>query len=85
MPGDTSPWRRVAAYSASEEDLFVQYVVHCGVNSEKAPGTVKGRLAAIRAFHITSGLPDPFAQLPRVALVVAGLKRGTARRSGGGL
>ena len=78
----TSPWRRVSAYSALEEDLFVQYVVHCGVNSDKAPGTVKGRLAAIRAFHITSGLPDPFAQLPRVALVVAGLKKryGTKER-----
>ena len=47
----------------------------CSTWGEKAPGTVKGRLAAIRAFHITSGLPDPFAQLPRVALVVAGLKK----------
>ena len=38
--------------------------------------------AAIRAFHITSGLPDPFAQLPRVAFVVAGLKKryGTKER-----
>ncbi|CAE7524776.1 unnamed protein product, partial [Symbiodinium necroappetens] len=56
-----------------------------GVSPWRGPAysaSEEGRLAAIRAFHITSGLPDPFSQLPRVALVVAGLKKkyGTKER-----
>ncbi|CAE7605448.1 unnamed protein product [Symbiodinium sp. CCMP2592] len=77
-----SPWRRVVGYDPAEEDLFVQFVVHCGVNFGKAPGTVKSRLAAVRAYHLTAGLPDPTANMPKVTLAIAGLKKryGTKER-----
>ena len=62
-------------YNKAENSLFVQFMIHSAVNELKAPGTVKTRLATIRAFHLTSGLPAPIACLPQVPLTLTGLKK----------
>ena len=49
--------------------------MHCSVNEQKAPGTVKIRMAAFRSIHLSMGLPDPTAHLPRIPLAMAGIKR----------
>ena len=69
------PVRYVAGYDRQEENLFLEYMVHCSVNEQKAPGTVKIRMAAIRSIHLSMGLPDPTAHLPRIPLAMAGIKR----------
>ena len=69
------PVRYVTGYDRSEENLFLEYMVHCAVNEQKAPGTVKIRMAAIRSIHLSMGLPDPTAHLPRIPLAMAGIKR----------
>ena len=69
------PVRYVTGYDRKEEDLFLEYMIHCAVNESKAPGTVKIRLAAIRSIHLSMGLPDPMAHLPRIPLAMAGIKR----------
>ena len=69
------PVRYVTGYDRKEEDLFLEYMIHCVVNESKAPGTVKIRLAAIRSIHLSMGLPDPMAHLPRIPLAMAGIKR----------
>lgn len=76
-------WRRgLDPLRFSEEQHVLDYIVHCSTNEEKAPGTIKIRLAAIRSHHRTLGLPDPLANMPRVPLAVAGVKRryGTKER-----
>ena len=69
------PVRYVTGYDRQEENLFLEYMVHCSVNEQKAPGTVKIRMAAIRSIHLSMGLPDPTAHLPRIPLAMAGIKR----------
>ena len=69
------PIRYVTGYDRKEENLFLEYMVHCSVNEAKAPGTVKIRMAAIRSIHLSMGLPDPTAHLPRIPLAMAGIKR----------
>ena len=69
------PVRYVTHYDRQEENLFLEYMVHCSVNEQKAPGTVKIRMAAIRSIHLSMGLPDPTAHLPRIPLAMAGIKR----------
>lgn len=69
------PVRYVTGYDRKEEDLFLEYMIRCAVNESKAPGTVKIRLAAIRSIHLSMGLPDPMANLPRIPLAMAGIKR----------
>ena len=56
-------------YNQAEESLFVQFMIHSVINELK--GADKTRLAAITAFHLTSGLPDPTACLPQVPLTLA--------------
>lgn len=77
-----SPWRNVRRYDATEEQLLIEFALHTAVNGDRAPGTVKVRLAAVRSLHLTAGLPDPTAHTPRLSLVLAGLKRryGTKER-----
>ena len=77
-----SPWRNVRRYDATEEQLLIEFALHTAVNGDRAPGTVKVRLAAMRSLHLTAGLPDPTAHTPRLSLVLAGLKRryGTKER-----
>lgn len=77
-----SPWRNVRRYDAAEEQLLIEFALHTAVNGDRAPGTVKVRLAAVRSLHLTAGLPDPTAHTPRLGLVLAGLKRryGTKER-----
>ena len=70
-----NPVRFVPSYDRAEEQLVIDYMVHCATNEAKAPGTVKMRLAAIRSTHLTLGYPDPLAHMPRVPLAMAGLKR----------
>eukprot|EP00435_Cladocopium_sp_Y103_P035201 s1779_g9.t1 len=74
--------RHIPMYSRAEEDLILDYLVHCATNEAKAPGTIKLRLAAIRSMHLTLGYPDPLAHMPRVPLALAGLRRrfGTKER-----
>lgn len=74
--------RYVPAYNRVEEQLVLDYLVHCFSNETKAPGTIKLRLAAIRSMHLTLGYPDPLAHMPRVPLALAGLRRrhGTKER-----
>lgn len=74
--------RHVPAYNRAEEQLVLDYLVHCSSNETKAPGTIKLRLAAIRSMHLTLGYPDPLAHMPRVPLALAGLRRryGTKER-----
>ena len=76
------PVRRVPAYNRTEEQLVLDYLVHCATNEAKAPGTIKLRLSAIRSMHLTLGYPEPLAHMPRVPLALAGLKRrfGTRER-----
>ena len=69
------PVRYVTHYDRQEENLFLEYMVDCSVNEQKAPGTVKIRMAAIRSIHLSMGLPDPTAHLPRIPLAMAGIKR----------
>jgi hypothetical protein len=65
-----------------EEELFLEYIVHCSSSVPRAPGTVKLRLAAIRNRHVSLGLPDPLTFMPRVPLALEGYKRqfGTKER-----
>ncbi|CAE8721383.1 unnamed protein product [Polarella glacialis] len=65
-----------------EEDLFLEYIVHCSASVPRAPGTVKLSIAAIRNRHVSSGLPDPLTFMPRVPLALEGYKRmyGTKER-----
>ena len=76
------PLRFSPEYNREEEQLVLDFIVHCASNEKKAPGTIKIRLAAIRSHHRTLGLPDPLACMPRVPLAVAGVKRryGTKER-----
>lgn len=76
------PVRFVPKYDREEEQLVIDYLVHCAVNEEKAPGTIKLRLSALRSMHLTLGYPDPLSHMPRVPLVLAGLRRrfGTKER-----
>ena len=37
--------------------------------------TLKVYLAAVRALHVSGGFPDPFLNLPRIPLVIKGLRR----------
>ena len=69
-------------YDRAEEQIFLDYIVHSATNEGKAPGTVKLRLAAVRSFHLTMGLPDPTMNMPRIPLALAGVKRryGTKER-----
>ena len=60
---------------AESENLVLDFIVHSGLVLNKAPGTVKLRIAAIRNRHLALGLPDPFLHMPRVNLALAGLKR----------
>ena len=69
------PVRYITHYDRQEEDLFLEYMVHCSVNEQKGLGTVKIRMAAIRSVHLSMGLPDPTAHLPRIPLAMAGIKR----------
>jgi hypothetical protein len=50
-------------------------LLHCAVNEQRAPGTLKLRLAAVRSIHVTLGLPDPLEGRNRVAMALAGLRR----------
>ena len=76
------PVRYVPAYKRAEEQLVIDYLVHCASNETKAPGTIKLRLSAIRSMHLTLGYPDPLMHMPRVPLALAGLRRrfGTKER-----
>lgn len=69
-------------YDKEEEQIFLDFIVHSATNERKAPVTVKLRLAAVRSFHLTMGLPDPTMSMPRLPLALAGLKRryGTKER-----
>ena len=42
------PIRYITSYDRQEEQLVLDYLVHCSTNESKAPGTIKLRLAAIR-------------------------------------
>ena len=57
--------------SLERENLVLDYIAHSGVVTQKAPGTVKVRLAAIRSHHLSLGLPDPFYHMSRVAMALA--------------
>ena len=57
------------------ENLVLDYVVQSGVIDNRAPATVKVRLAAIRSHHLSLGLPDPFYHMPRLSMALAGLSR----------
>ena len=59
----------------ADEDLIIDYLLHCAVNEQRAPGTLKLRLAAVRSIHVTLGLPDPLEGRNRVAMALAGLRR----------
>eukprot|EP00435_Cladocopium_sp_Y103_P026666 s2518_g6.t1 len=74
--------RFVKAYSKEEEQLVLDFLVHCSTNESKAPGTIKLRLSAMRSMHLTLGYPDPLVHMPRVPLALAGLRRrfGTKER-----
>ena len=78
----TDPVRFITQYNRAEEQLVIDYLVHCASNETKAPGTIKLRLSAIRSMHLTLGYPDPLAHMPRVPLALAGLRRrfGTKER-----
>ena len=79
---DEEPIRFVPSYDRKEEQLVLDFLVHCSTNESKAPGTIKLRLAAIRSMHLTLGFPDPLAQMPRIPLAIAGIRRrfGTKER-----
>ena len=78
----TDPVRFITQYNRAEEQLVIDYLVHCASNEAKAPGTIKLRLSAIRSMHLTLGYPDPLAHMPRIPLALAGLRRrfGTKER-----
>jgi len=61
--------------SLETENLILDYIVHSGIITGQAPGTVKVRLAVIRSYHLAVDLPDSFLHMPRVAMALAGLKR----------
>ena len=59
----------------AEEDLLVDYLLHSACNENRAPGTLKLRLAAIRSVHLSLGLDDPLEGRGRIAMALAGLRR----------
>ena len=59
----------------ADEDLLIDYLLHCAINEQRAPGTLKLRLAAVRSIHVTLGLPNPLEGRNRVAMALAGLRR----------
>ena len=79
---DIDPIRVQKSYDRAEEQIFLDFLVHCSSNELRAPGTVKLRLAAVRSYHLTLGLPDPTANMPRIPLALLGIKRryGTKER-----
>ena len=79
---DIDPIRVQGSYDRAEEQIFLDFLVHCSSNELRAPGTVKLRLAAVRSYHLTLGLPDPTANMPRIPLALLGIKRryGTKER-----
>ena len=62
------PIRVKGSYNREEEQIFLDFILHCALNEQKAPGTVKIRLAAVRSYHLTLGLPDPTQGMPRIPL-----------------
>ena len=50
-------------------------ILHTSLNGLRSYNTVKTRLAAIRAEHVTVGLSNPLAQLPRINFVLEGLRK----------
>ena len=58
-----------------EENLFLDFVVHCAANVPRSAPTIRTRLSAIRAHHATLGLPDPLSGMKRVELLLQGYAR----------
>ena len=79
--GVTPVWRTNEPNPEAENHVL-DFIVHSGLVLNKAPGTVKLRISAIRNHHFNLGLPDPLLHMPRVRLALSGLKRrrGTQER-----
>ena len=70
------PWLLSSGDKADgDEQLLVDYLLHSAVNEQRAPGTLKLRLAAIRCVHVSLGLPDPLEGRGRITMALAGLRR----------
>ena len=78
----TSPIRYGEHYTREQnEQLFLDFVIQCGVIDKRAAGTVKTRVLAVRALHFALGLPDPLANCPRTWQAIEGLKRRQGQRA----
>ena len=71
-----NPYRKVEAENFdAEESLFLDYILHSTATHKWAPGTIKLRLAAIRARHLAYGYKDPLCDMTRVYMAVGGYKK----------
>ena len=71
----TTPFRKVTNDNReAEERLFLDFMVHSTRDKLWAPGTIKMRLAAIRARHVALGYDNPLETMGRVYLALAGYK-----------
>ena len=61
--------------AARQENELIDFVLHSALNTERAPGTIKLRLAAVRSHHLALGLPADLVGRARLPIVLAGLKR----------
>ena len=58
-----------------EEQLFLDFVVHCYLASRSAASTLKQRLLAIKAYHVYLGMDDPLEKLRLCWNAVYAVKR----------
>jgi len=61
--------------SREHEEMLLDFCAHLKINMNRAAGTIKSKLFAIRHHHVVNGWGDPTRDKPRVALLLRALKR----------
>ena len=71
-----------AAVVREDEEVLLDFVVHLVAVMGRTSGTTRGKLFAVRAAHLSLGLPDPLLGKTRVFFALAGIRRreGAAKR-----
>ena len=59
----------------ADEELLLDFIVHLAHFMKRAEGTIKGKVFAVRHFHIINGFADPLSGKPRIFMALEGVKR----------
>ena len=65
-----------------DEETLLDWIVHLAHAQKISEGTIRGKLMAVRHYHIAAGFPDPLELAPRLALALGGLRRMGAKQIG---